>query len=131
MTFGIGVYDFCAKIFGLKGDIPHWDPALLIIEILKYERLLNQMNIVKSNVRKQLTNSALDSLLRIKFSKVPINFFHKSRVSRCAKYWFKKKGRRIAQGKCDRYQCRKSKISKEPLKILASQPCHHPLYLKS
>ena len=40
MTFGIGVYDFWAKIFGIKGDIPHWDPALLIIEILKYKRLL-------------------------------------------------------------------------------------------
>ena len=82
MTFGIGVYDFWAKIFGIKGDIPHWDPALLIIEILKYKRLLNQMNIVKSNVRKQLTNSALDSLLRIRVSKAPITSFHKNRISR-------------------------------------------------
>ena len=30
---GIGVYDFWAKIFGLKNDKPQWNPALLIIEI--------------------------------------------------------------------------------------------------
>ena len=30
---GIGVYDFWAKIFGLKNDNPQWNPALLIIEI--------------------------------------------------------------------------------------------------
>ena len=30
---GIGVYDFSAKIFGLKYDNSQWNPALLIIEI--------------------------------------------------------------------------------------------------
>ena len=30
---GTRVYDFCAKIFGLKNDAPQWNPALLNVEI--------------------------------------------------------------------------------------------------
>ena len=56
---GIGIYDFWAKNFDLKDDNPQRNPALLIIEIYvcapisnaSLERLFNQMNIVKSNVR--------------------------------------------------------------------------------
>ena len=80
---GAGVYDFWAKIFGLKDDNPQWNPALLIIEICMcapisngpLERLFNQMNIVKSNMQNRSTNSALNALSCIKISKVPIDSF--------------------------------------------------------
>ena len=80
---GTGVYDFWAKIFGLKDDNPQWNPALLIIEICMcapisngpLERLFNQMNIVKSNMQNRSTNSALNALSCIKISKVPIDSF--------------------------------------------------------
>ena len=99
--------DFWAKIFGFKDDNPQWNPALLIIEICmcapisiaSLERLFNQMNIVKPNVRSWLTNPALNAFLRIKVSKVFIDSFHKNYVSSCVHYWFKEKGWRIVQGK--------------------------------
>ena len=74
------------------------------------EMLFNQMSIAKSNVQNRLTNSALNALPCIKVSKVPVNSFHKNCVSRCVKYWFKKKGRWMTQGKHKCYQCRKSNI---------------------
>ena len=119
---GIGVYDFWAKIFCLRDDNPQRNSALLIIEICmcalicntSLEMLFNQMNIVKSNMQNRLTNSALNTLLRIKFSKLPVDSLQKNDVSRCVEYWFKKKDQRMVQGKRKRYQCRKSKISKRP-----------------
>ena len=103
-------------------DLHQWNPFLLIIEICMFtcisnaslERLFNQMSIVKLNVQNWLTNSALNALLHIKVSKVPVNSFYKNHISRCVEYWFKKKSWRNTQGKHKHCQCRKSKISKWP-----------------
>ena len=111
-----------ANIFGLKGNNPQSNLALLIIKICmcapisnsSLKRLFNQMDILNSNMQNWLTNSALNVLLRIKVSKVPIDSFHKNQISKCVEYWFKKKGRRMVHRKRKRYQCRKSKISKRP-----------------
>ena len=80
------VYEFLAEIFGLKDDNPQWNPAFIIevcmcapISNASLERLFNQMNIIKSNVRSRLTNLALNELLRIKVSKVHVDSFHKIR----------------------------------------------------
>ena len=55
---GIGLYDFWAKIFGLKYDNAQWNPTLLIIEVCMcapisnalLERFFNQINFLKSNM---------------------------------------------------------------------------------
>ena len=76
---GTGVYDFWARIFGLKYDKPQWNPALLIIEICMCAPIskASQMNIVKSNVRNRLTNSALMHFYASKFQKFPSILFIK------------------------------------------------------
>ena len=62
---GIGLYDFWAKIIGLKYDNAQWNPTLFIIEICMcapisnalLERLFNQINFLKSNVWNGFTKS--------------------------------------------------------------------------
>ena len=62
---GIGLYDFWAKIFGLKYDNAQWNPTLLIIEVCMcapisnalLERFFNQTNFLKSNVWNGFTKS--------------------------------------------------------------------------
>ena len=75
------------------------------------ERLFNQMNIVKSNVRNHLTNSTLNALLHIKVSNFPLDFIHKITFQGVLNTGSKRRPGNGAR-KTQRYHYRKSKISK-------------------
>ena len=115
----VDVLEFWYKIFKLQDENPQCRPALLIIEIClsalisnaSMEGLINQMNLAKSTVRNLLKNTVLDALLRIKVSNVSVETFHKEHVLSCV-FRYNKKGRRLSQGKQNRYEKSKAKVSK-------------------
>ena len=93
------------------------------------ERLFNQMNIVKSNVRNHLTNSALNALLHIKVSNFPLDSIHKNHVSRCVEYWFKKKAGEWRKENANATTIESQKFQNDS--ISTSQPCRHHLHLET
>ena len=84
----VGILEFWSKIFKLQDENLQWQPVFVIIEIClcipifnaSLERLLSQMNLVKSTVHNRLKNSALNAVLRIKVSNVSVETFPKEHV---------------------------------------------------
>ena len=82
----------------------------------------------KIKCAKSIDKSALNAILHIKVSKFLVDSFH---FSRYVEYWFKKKGWREKKKKktANTTNAESQKSQNNP--ILTSQPCRHPLHLKT
>ena len=87
------------------------------------------MNIVKSNVRNRFTNSALNTLLRIKVSKVPVDFFIKITFQGVLNTGSKRKAGEWRKENANATNVENQKSQNNP--ILTSQPCRHLLHLNT
>lgn len=70
----VDVLEIWSRMLSLQDANPHWQTAMLLIEIClcapgsnaSLERLFSQMNFVKSNTINRLKNDALNAVLRIR-----------------------------------------------------------------
>ena len=82
-TFNINPIEFWSKILSLADEHIFWKPTTLIIEIClcapfsnaSLERLFSQMNLIKTALRKRLTNDSLNSILRININGLSLQIF--------------------------------------------------------
>lgn len=109
----------------LQDEKFQWRPALLTLEIYLYtpicnaslQRLLNQINLLKSTVRNcafHVAYSAFNVVLRTKNSSVSVETFYKEHVLSCVNIWYNKKRKCLSQGNRKRYEERQTKVSKRP-----------------